>query len=65
MYIFEYIVNYIFRMYMFGIVDVDSFLYTLGQSWQSLTFIKNYRHYIVEWVEYQREALQHYIQCYI
>ena len=52
MYIFEYIVNYIFRMYMFGIVDVDNFFYTLGQSWQSLTFIKIYRHYIMEWREY-------------
>ena len=48
MHIIGYIVSYIFRMYMFGIVDVDNFLYILGQSWQSLTFTKIYRHYIVE-----------------
>ena len=47
-----YIASYIFRMYMFDIVDVDSFLYTLGQNWQHLTFIKIYRHYILEWREY-------------
>ena len=53
MHIIGYIVSYIFRMYIFGIVDVDTFLYKLGQSWQSLTFIKIYRHYIVEWREYK------------
>jgi len=37
---------------MFGIVDVESFFHTLGQSWQSLTLTKIYRHYIVEWREY-------------
>ena len=51
MHLIGYIVSYIFRIYMFGIVDVDNFLYTLGQSWQSLTFTKIYRHYIVEWRE--------------
>ena len=54
MHIIGYIMSYIFRMYMFGIVDVDNFLYTLGQSWQSLTFTKIYRHYIVEWREYKK-----------
>ena len=44
--------SYIFRIYMFGIVDVDNFLYKFGQNWQSLTLKKNYRHYIVEWREY-------------
>ena len=51
MHIIGYIVSYIFRMYMLGIVDVDNFLYTLGQSSQSLTFKKIYRHYIIEWRE--------------
>ena len=37
---------------MFGIVEVDGFLYTLGQSWKSLTFSKIYRHYIMERREY-------------
>jgi hypothetical protein len=51
MHIIGYIMSYIFGMYMFSIVDVDSFLYKLGQSWQSLIFRKIYRHYIVEWRE--------------
>ena len=52
MHIIGYIMSSIFRMYMFSIVDVDCFLYTLGQSWQSLTSTKIYMHYIVEWREY-------------
>ena len=43
MHIIGYIMSYIFGMYMFGIVDVYSFLYKLGQSCKIKLF-KKYVH---------------------
>lgn len=38
MHIIGYIICYIFILYMFGIVYINSFLYKLDQSLLSLTF---------------------------
>lgn len=45
--------NIVFILYLFGIIDVDIFLYKLGQTLRSLTFEKIYMPYIFE----QRECL--------
>lgn len=52
MHIIGYIISYIFILYMFGIVYINSFLCKLGQILFSLTFQKIYMHYIMKRREY-------------